>query len=87
MSLEEMMQHAQESMNVLLIAPRLRDPHVIDDHVADLFAAMLLPEQILGQCTGSDPGQMLVLGDGKPLLLGQATESDAAWSVIMGLGA
>jgi hypothetical protein len=42
MRLEEMVQHVQQGHHVVLVATVLRTPDIVDNHVPDFFAAMLL---------------------------------------------
>lgn len=75
--LQEMVQHVQESQHVIAVAAGLARAHVVDDHVPDLVAAMLLAGQVLGKGRGRDLGDVLVLGDGEHFLFGEATEGQA----------
>jgi hypothetical protein len=77
MRFQKVMQHVQECQNVRLVAAPLRRPDVVHDHVADSFGAVLVLQEILGERGSSDFRQVLVLGDGEDLVLGQAAERDA----------
>lgn len=71
------MEHMQQGQHVLLVAALLRLPDIIDNHVADFFGSMLLAQKTIDESCGRNFWQMLVLGDGKNLLFGQATERNA----------
>jgi hypothetical protein len=58
---------------MLLVAALPGSPDIIDDHVPDLFAAVLLGQQVLSECCRSDFGEVFVLCNGEHLLFGQAT--------------
>jgi hypothetical protein len=48
-------------------------PNIVDNHVQNFFAAVLLGQEALSECCCSDFGEVFVLCDGKHLLFGQAT--------------
>src|SRR6516164_7742917 len=54
-----------------------RAPNVVNNHVANAFAAVLLRQQVLRQSSCGNFGKVLVLDNCEHLLLGQAAESDA----------
>ena len=71
------MQHMQQGERVRLVPDGLGVPDIVHDHVADLLAAVLVAHEILRERGRRDRGQVLVLGDGEHLLLGQAAQPDA----------
>src|SRR5262245_63649626 len=77
MRLEEVVQDMQQGERVRLVPDGLGVPDIVHDHVADLLAAVLVAHEVLGERGRGDLRQVLVLGDGEHLLLGQAAESDA----------
>jgi hypothetical protein len=72
-----MVKDVQQGQRMLLVAAELGLPKIIDNHVPDFFAAMLVGQKVLSECCCSDFGQVFVLGDGEHLLFGQAAEPDA----------
>jgi hypothetical protein len=72
MALQEMVEDMQQGQNMLLIAISLSLLKIIDNHVPDFFAAVLLGQKVLSECCCSDFGEVLMLCDGEHLLLGQA---------------
>ena len=62
---------------MLLVAAELDLPNIVDNHVSDFFAAMLLGQEVVSKCCCSDFGQVFVLGDGEHLIFGQAAQSNA----------
>ena len=57
---------------MLLVAVSLGLPKIIDNHVPDFFAAVLLGQKVLSERCRGDFGEMLMLGDGEHLFLAQA---------------
>ena len=49
MRLEKMMQHMKQEENMLTVAPALRAPDVVNNHVADRFSAPFLAKEVLGE--------------------------------------
>jgi hypothetical protein len=72
-----MVKDVQQGQRMLLVAAELGLPYIIDNHVPNFFAAMLLGQEILGERCRSDLGKALMLGDGEYVIFGQATQSDA----------
>ena len=58
---------------MLLVAASLGLPNIIDNHVPDFFATMLLGQELLSECCCNDFGEVFVLRNRDHLLLGQAT--------------
>ena len=73
MGLEEMVKDMQQGQDMLLIAASLGLPNIIDNHVPDFFAAVLLGQKVLSECCCTDFGEVFVLCKGEHLLFGQAT--------------
>ena len=73
MGLQEMVKDMQQGQNMLLVATALGLPNIIDNHVSDFFAAVLLRQKVLSECCCSDFGEVFVLCKGEHLLFGQAT--------------
>jgi hypothetical protein len=68
-----MVKDMQQSQDMLLVAASLGLPNIIDNHVPDFFAAMLLGQKVLSECCRSDFGEVFVLCKGEHLFFGQAT--------------
>ena len=75
MGLKEMVEDMQQGQNMLLVAVSLGLPKIIDNHVPDFFAAVLLRQKVLSECCCSNFGE--VLRNGENLRFGQATQSNA----------
>ena len=73
MGLEEMVKDMQQGQDMLLVAASLGLPNIIDNHVPDFFAAVLLGQKILSECSCTDFGEAFVRCKGEYLLFGQAT--------------
>ena len=73
MGLEEMVKDVQQGQDMLLVAASLGLPNIIDNHVSNFFAAVLMRQEVLNECCCSDCGKVFVLGNGEHLLFGQAT--------------
>ena len=73
MGLQEMVEDMQQGQDMLLVAASLGLPNIIDNHVPDFFAAVLLGQKVLSERGCSDFGKMFVLCKGEHLLFGQAT--------------
>jgi hypothetical protein len=58
---------------MVLVAASLGVPNIVDNHVSDFFAAVLLGQKVVSECCCSNFGKVFVLSDGEHLLLGQAT--------------
>ena len=58
---------------MLPVAPKLRLPNIVDNHVPDFFAAVFLGQKVLSECCCTDLGEVFVLCNGEHLLFGQAT--------------
>ena len=56
------------------IAIELGLSNIIDNHVPDFFAAMLLRQETLGECCRINFREAFVLGNGEHLLLSQSAE-------------
>jgi len=72
MALQEMVKDMQQGQNMLLVAVSLGLPQIIDDHVPNFFAAVLLGQEILSERCCSDLGEVLMLCKGEHLLFAQA---------------
>ena len=72
MALKEMVENMKQGQNMLLVAVSLGLPKIIDNHVPDFFAAVLLGQKVLSECCCSDFGQVFVLCNREHLLFGQA---------------
>ena len=59
---------------MLLVAAVLGLPNIIDNHVSNFFAAVLMRQEVLNECCCSDCGKVFVLGNGEHLLLSQSAE-------------
>ena len=77
MRLQEMVEDVQQGQDVLLIAASLGSPNIIDNHVPDFVAAVLLGRKVLSERGRSNFGKMFVLCNGEHLLFGQATPCNA----------
>jgi hypothetical protein len=74
-----MMQHVQQHQNVRSISVSLRGMSIVDDHISDLFCAVLLVQEVLGKSRCGDLRQTFVLGDYKHLILAQAAQAYAVF--------
>jgi hypothetical protein len=74
---QEMMQDVQQLQHAPLIGALLRGADVLNDHIAYFFLATLLMHEALRQGGSRHRRQMLMLGDGEDLLLGQAAKRNA----------
>ena len=74
MALKEMVENMKQGQNMLLVAVSLGLPKIIDNHVPDFFAAMLLRQETLGECCRINFREAFVLGNGEHLLLSQSAE-------------
>jgi hypothetical protein len=72
MAHQKMMQNMEELQNMLLVAASLRQSNVVNDHISNDRAALIAGQEALSQRCSGDFGQMVMLGDRKYLLLGQA---------------
>ena len=70
--LQEMVQDMQQGQDVLLVAVSLGLPNIVDNHVPDFFAAVLLGQKVLSERRCNNFGKMFVLCNGEHLLFGQA---------------
>jgi len=59
---------------MFLIAVELGLPNIVDNHIPDFFAAMLLRQETLGECCRIDFREVFVLGNGEHFLLSQTAE-------------
>ena len=59
------------------VAAKLGFPDIVDNHVPDFFAAMLILQKVAGESRRRDLGDVLVFGDGQHLLFGQAAKPHA----------
>ena len=71
MALKEMVENMKQGQNVLLVAVSLGLPKIIDNHVPDFFAAVLLGQKVLSECCCSDFGEVLMLCNGEHLFFAQ----------------
>jgi hypothetical protein len=62
MRFQEVMQDMQQHPRMGAIAATVRDPDIIDDHVAQTLAAVRLIEQVLRKCSRRNLRNVLVLG-------------------------
>ncbi len=62
---------------MLPAAACLRFPDVVDNHIPDLFGAVLLLQKVAAENRRRDFGDMLVFGGGEHLLLRRAAKPDA----------
>jgi len=74
---QKVVEHVEKVPDMLSIVARLAGADVIDNHVTDLFRAMLLVRQILSKRGRGHFGHMFVLGDGKHLFFGEAAKGHA----------
>ena len=79
MRLQEMVEDMQQGQDVLFIAASLGLPNIIDNHVPDFVAAVLLRQKVLSERGCSDFGKMFVLGNGEHLLFGQPHSPIQSW--------
>ena len=86
MRIEELFQAKQQLAHVLLVAPGLGGPDVIDDHMANFFGAVMLFEERFPEPRRNHLRHMLVLGDGENFRLAQATERNAILQSNHGFG-
>jgi hypothetical protein len=77
MALKEMMEDMQQGQNMLLVAVSLCFPKIIDNHVSNFFAAVLLGQKVLSECCCSDFGEVLMLCNGEHLFFAQPAQSNA----------
>jgi hypothetical protein len=70
MGLQEMVKYMQQGQNMLLVAASLGVPNIIDNHVPDIFIAVLLGQEVLNERCCSDCGKVFVLCNGEHLLFG-----------------
>ena len=70
MALKEMVEDMQQGQSMLLVAVSLGLPKIIDNHVPDFFAAVLLGQKVLNKRCCSDCGKVFVLCNGEHLLFG-----------------
>lgn len=70
---EEMMKHMEQGQYMLLIAAPLCLPNIVNYHVPNFFAAVLLRQQVLSEGCCSDFGKVFMLRNGEHFLFGQAT--------------
>ena len=73
MGLQEMVKDMQQVQDMLFVATSLGLPNIIDNHVPDFLAAVLLGQKVLSECCCTDFGEVFVLCKGEHLLFGQAT--------------
>jgi hypothetical protein len=71
------MQDMEQGQHMLPLAAKLGLPNIVNYHVPNLFASVVLGQKILGERRCGDFGEVFVLGNGEHLLFGQAAESDA----------
>ena len=71
MALKEMVEDMQQGQNMLLVAASLGVPNIIDNHVPDFFAAVLLGQKVLSECCCTDFGEVFVLCNGEHLFFAQ----------------
>ena len=58
---------------MLLVAfDKLGAPNIVDNHVPNFFAAVLLGQKVLRHCCSSNFRKAFVVSDGQHLLFGQA---------------
>jgi hypothetical protein len=74
--LEEMVQDMQQGQHILPVAAELGLPNIVDNHVPDLFASVVLGQKVLGERRCDYFGEVFVFGNGEHLLFGQAAEGD-----------
>jgi len=77
MVLKEMMEDMQKGQNMLLIAVSLGFPKIIDNHVSNFFAAVLLGQKVLSERCCSDFGEVLMLCNSEHLFFAQTAQSNA----------
>jgi hypothetical protein len=75
--LEEMVQDMQQGQHMLPVAAELGLPNIVDNHVPDLFASVVLGQKVLGERRCDYFREVFVFGNGEHLLFGQAAEGDA----------
>src|SRR4029453_2283325 len=73
---QEMPEHHQQLARVVLVAAAQRVVNVVADHVAYPLGAVRLLQQILSYRSCGDLRDMLMLGNGHDLVLGEATHGD-----------
>ena len=71
MALKEMVEDMQQGQNMLLVAISLGLPKIIDNHIPNFFAAVLLGQKVLSECCCSDFGEVLMLCNGEQLFFAQ----------------
>ena len=71
--LQKMVEDMQQGQDMLLVAVSLGLPNIIDNHVPNFFAAVLLGQKVLSERRCTDLGEMFVLCKSEHLLFGQAT--------------
>jgi hypothetical protein len=79
MGSQEMVKDMQQGQDMLLGAASLGLPNIVDDHVPDFFAAMLLRQKVLSECCRSYFGNVFVLSNSEHLLFGQTAQSNAVF--------
>jgi hypothetical protein len=75
--LEEMVQDMQRGQHMFPVAAKLGLPNIVNYHVPDLFAFVVLGQKILGERRCGDFGEVFALSNGEHLLFGQAAEGNA----------
>jgi hypothetical protein len=83
MHFQKMVQDVQQSQYMRPIVPALSHANVVDDHVANPFAAILLRHQILSERCCRDFGKVFMLRDRKDLFLAHATEMQSSRLIIL----
>jgi hypothetical protein len=75
--LEKMVQDVQQSQHMLPVAPDLGLPNIVDNHVSNSFASVVLRQEVLSERRRCYFGKVFMFSNGKHFLIGQAAESDA----------
>ncbi len=71
------MKHVKQHQYMIAVVARLAGADIINNHVPNVFHAMLLAGEILSKRRSGDLGYMFVLGDREYLLFGKAAKSHA----------
>ena len=62
---------------MLLVSAPLGLSNIFDNHISNVFAAMLARQEILSECCCGDFRQMFMLGNSEYFLFGQAAQANA----------
>ena len=84
MLVKKMAQSREQRRRVFHLPSIERLVNVINDHAADLLAAVGLVQQVLSQCRSRDFGNVLVLADSFDLVLAKTAKPNAIFQLDHG---